>query len=274
LLAGGTAPAALDAGERVLAADLYAARAGDALARGDPKVARSFLTQAVEQLDLALAAIPVGTAELPDSALGSPRSRRAVQAEPGRFRRDRLAAYRESLRTQLAEVMGDTALPYTPSVRQERQAREESLAAAEVVRQAVRPLLAALGRDRTGELVARLRPRAEDYERVFQPESVEIARRGCEELWQTGFQVQVPASQSEIHISVVPAGMFSGDNEMSRCFPEGYRRIARQLQPQRVWVAWEYFKPGETSGLAFDGLVWCDDHWSWFPKPFRLFAPA
>ena len=26
------------------------------------------------------------------------------------------------------------------------------------------------------------------------------------------------------------------------------------------------------SGLAFDGLVWCDDHWAWFPKPYRFLA--
>ena len=37
-----------------------------------------------------------------------------------------------------------------------------------------------------------------------------------------------------------------------------------------VWAAWKYVVPGATSGLAYDGLVWCEDHWSWFPRPYRV----
>jgi hypothetical protein len=59
-------------------------------------------------------------------------------------------------------------------------------------------------------------------------------------------------------------------NELSREFFSSYRRIARWLNPHRVWVAWEYLAPGESSGLACDGLVWCDDHWAWLPKPYPV----
>jgi hypothetical protein len=42
--------------------------------------------------------------------------------------------------------------------------------------------------------------------------------------------------------------------------------------PERIWVAWEFVEPGRDSGLSFDGLVWCEDHWAWFPRPYLLLA--
>jgi hypothetical protein len=39
------------------------------------------------------------------------------------------------------------------------------------------------------------------------------------------------------------------------------------LDPQRVWVAWEVIPLGKSAGMAYDGLVWIEDHWAWFPKP-------
>jgi hypothetical protein len=64
--------------------------------------------------------------------------------------------------------------------------------------------------------------------------------------------------------------MLGDENDLSRQFPQGYRAIAKWLQPGRVWVAWKYLKPGAQSGDAYNGLVWVDDHWAWFPKPFRV----
>jgi hypothetical protein len=57
---------------------------------------------------------------------------------------------------------------------------------------------------------------------------------------------------------------------MSRPFPGGYRSVAGLLTPTRVWVAWRYRSPGSSTGLSYDGLVWCDDHWAFFPKPYRV----
>jgi hypothetical protein len=66
--------------------------------------------------------------------------------------------------------------------------------------------------------------------------------------------------------------MLASDNELSRPFPGGYRAIAAKLNPNRIWVRWKFCRPGETAGMAYDGLVWVDDHWAWFPKPYRALA--
>ena len=34
--------------------------------------------------------------------------------------------------------------------------------------------------------------------------------------------------------------------------------------------AFKFVKPGETLGMAFDGLVWVNGHFAIFPKPWRF----
>jgi hypothetical protein len=81
--------------------------------------------------------------------------------------------------------------------------------------------------------------------------------------------IEASGKSTVITSEIAPAGMLASDNELSRRFPGGYRRIARLLQPHRVWVSWKYLRPGADAGMAYDGLVWLDDHWAWFPKPYR-----
>jgi hypothetical protein len=138
------------------------------------------------------------------------------------------------------------------------------------VKQNILPLLDAMRKDPEGRIVERLRPRPEDYESVFEAEIVDRARTAYESIWNQGITVESSLTQTETRVAVAPAGMLGGDNDLSRPFPGGYRAIAKWLKPSRVWAAWKYVEPCKTSGMAYDGLVWCDDHWTWFPKPYRV----
>jgi len=62
--------------------------------------------------------------------------------------------------------------------------------------------------------------------------------------------------------------------------------VVRWLEPQRVSLRWTSLcdvpalggatpanvdasgtrDPAQPAGLAYEGLVWCDDHWAWFRK--------
>ncbi|MGO9227901.1 MAG: Imm49 family immunity protein [Bryobacteraceae bacterium] len=257
-------PRALDAGDLILLGDFYAQQAESPLAAGDAKAAAGWLSQAVESMDAVLATIVPPADAVPDSEFFTERGRLARDAEPGRFRRERLAAYRAALnerRESLCRPAGESV------------ARSFALLTADALAEQVRPLLSALAKDRSGAILKRLRPRPEDYAKVFQPAAVGRARQLYENLWNAGVEMSFPPStQSELRIVVAPAGMLASTNDLSRHFPGGYAAIARQLQPHSVWAAWRFVEPGADSGLAFDGLVWCDDHWAWFPKPYRFLA--
>jgi hypothetical protein len=263
-------PRALDPCERVLLADAYAHRAGTSLEASDGPAARAWLSSAVAQLDAVLAAIPPGAARVPEDECVSPRGRAVRAKEPGRLDRDRLTAYRDALMARQQRQNGPVSRLVAPPG--DAQAREQALLVASVVGELARPLLTALASDVSGAVREGLRPRAEDYAKVFLPAAVDRARAWFESLWAEGLEMDLPSgNQRELLVHVAPAGMLAEYNEVSRLFPGAYRGLAALLNPHRAWVSWKYVRAGERSGLAYDGLVWCDDHWTWFPKPYRAF---
>ena len=156
----------------------------------------------------------------------------------------------------------------------ESNARQAALVLAEALRIVVEPLLLALHGDASAECLAALHPQAGDAARVFGPELAEIAESSFAAQWPQAPAVTRLKGSHRLQIHVAPAGMLLEDNELSRHFPGGYRRLAAHLAPQRVWVAWKVIERGASSGMAYDGLVWIDDHWAWFPKPFRVLRAA
>lgn len=143
----------------------------------------------------------------------------------------------------------------------------------ELIKSQVIPILEAFARDITCEFIAKLAPQEEDFARVFIGEAIEVAHKGYQEMWMNNLRIQHPTSlQSEIRFYAAPAGLLSTENDISNHFPGGYRRITNYLNPQKVWITWKYLSPGTRLGLFFDGLVWVDDHWAWFPKPYRVLS--
>ena len=152
------------------------------------------------------------------------------------------------------------------------RSRATALAAIEVLKQELTPLIQALASVQGQELTTALRPQPGDYARAFEPEIVEQARTIYETLWAHPPRVERSPAGSQLKLAIAPAGMLLEKNELSREFPGGYRAIAPLLNPHRVWVAWKLIPPGKDAGMAYDGLVWLDDHWAWFPKPYRALA--
>jgi hypothetical protein len=121
------------------------------------------------------------------------------------------------------------------------------------------------------ELMRALRPRHEDYARVFVPSAVDKAQLGYGELWNTPPRSLGKPNQTEVHaVGVATGASLVDENDLSKGFPGGYRKIAHLLQPDIVVVAFKLVAPGESLGMAYDGLVKLDDRWAWFPKPWRV----
>lgn len=116
-----------------------------------------------------------------------------------------------------------------------------------------------------------MRPRAEDFARVFRPEVAEAARAAYEKLWRSPPELdRLDSGQLTLRVDASPAGMLAEENELSNHFPGGYRALAPYLIPDRIWFVWRYVRVGEKSGMRYEGVVMLDDRWVWFPKPYRV----
>jgi hypothetical protein len=115
------------------------------------------------------------------------------------------------------------------------------------------------------------KPRPGDAAKAFVGEAAARAEAAYDRFWAAPPPLpRIDAARSGLVIHLAPAGMLGADNLLSRPFPGGYRAIAGRLDPHRIWAAWDFVQPGAASGVAFDGLVWCDDHWAWFPRPYQM----
>jgi hypothetical protein len=120
------------------------------------------------------------------------------------------------------------------------------------------------------QLVRTLRPRHEDYARVFVASAVDRAQLGFGALWNAPPKSLGKPHQTEVHATAADAASLRDDNDISKAFPGGYRKIAHLLQPDVIWVSFKLVAPGESLGMSHDGLVKLDDRWAWFPKPWRI----
>jgi hypothetical protein len=143
---------------------------------------------------------------------------------------------------------------------------------AELVRiaRAAEQMLAPLAIGKPEAIIRLLRPEPGDYERVFVGDAAERARVGYTALWNAPPRDLAKPGQTVVRALACDAESLRTDNEFSREFPGGYRRIAGYLQPSVVWLRFKFLAPGQSTGMAHDGLVRLDDRWAWFPKPWRI----
>jgi hypothetical protein len=129
----------------------------------------------------------------------------------------------------------------------------------------------------TTALTVKLRPQPADYDAVFTGEAAKQAKEAYDIAWDAGNIVVHPtAEQTEIHVAgTTPEQLKKGEGNASAC-PTGYKEIADKLKPDMVLYCFRFVKPGEKGGHGADGLVWVNEHWALFPKPFRAlgYAPA
>ena len=109
-------------------------------------------------------------------------------------------------------------------------------------------------------------PRPEDYARVFFAEVAPAMERHFSALWARKPEVTAKPVQTELLLASARGDQLAGD---TAGFPGGYKALTGHLVVERIWSAWKYVRPGATSGMAYDGLVWLDDRFVWFPKPWR-----
>lgn len=128
-----------------------------------------------------------------------------------------------------------------------------------------RMLLADLRRGKvSGE---RLAPTSADIHAVFEDDAADAIERHYRSV---KLEVTADPDETELFLrSATTDDLRNGKSEALFYFPGGYRKVAGSLRPGLTLYRWKYVRPGATKGTAYDGLVYVNRHWVWFPKPWR-----
>lgn len=116
-----------------------------------------------------------------------------------------------------------------------------------------------------------LRPTAKDLETLFDPAVRDAVGSYVETMYTEIKPAAVGAKegQSEVILTAATSDDFRNKTAQAGEFPGGYQEHGDKFLPGARWYRWQFVKPGETSGMAFDGLTYVHDHWIWVPKPWR-----
>jgi len=117
-----------------------------------------------------------------------------------------------------------------------------------------------------------LKPTSDDYKAVFVDAAAAKAEAGYEKLWSDPKAVigASPANTELLLSKATTDDLQKWTSDAEANFPGGYKKVADKLAPGLTVYRWKYAKPGEKLGMAYDGLIFVNGHWAWFPKPWRV----
>jgi hypothetical protein len=121
-------------------------------------------------------------------------------------------------------------------------------------------------------LSRQLRPARADYDSVFLPDAAARLQAAYDPAWSAGSLVLKgkPGQTSVLVWSATSEDMKAWGPAARDRFPGGYQKVAPHLRPGVTLYSFKFVAPGETLGMAFDGLAYVNGHWRIFPKPFRV----
>lgn len=116
-----------------------------------------------------------------------------------------------------------------------------------------------------------LRPTRADAEAVFSAEFADKVFQMYDPAWAAGKLVLAPnEGQTDLILrSATTDEIIAWEQNASDNLPGGYEGIKDHFKKGLTVYAFKFVAPGETSGMAFDGLVYVNGQWRIFPKPFR-----
>jgi hypothetical protein len=123
------------------------------------------------------------------------------------------------------------------------------------------------------KLSLELKPTSADYEAIFTTkEMAQKAETEYGKLWGMIDKdpIRPKEGQTELKLFKATTEELRSRSGGASEFPGGYGRASQQLKPGLTIYRWKFVKPGESLGMAFDGLVFVNGHWVIVPKPWRI----
>ena len=119
-------------------------------------------------------------------------------------------------------------------------------------------------------LSKQLEPTMADYDDVFDATLSEKARSMYGPAWESGKMVVQPKpGQTEVKLVSATTDELKSWSGGAEDFPGGYKTAAPHFKSGLTIYKFSFVEPGEELGMAYDGLVYVNDNWRIFPKPYR-----
>lgn len=124
------------------------------------------------------------------------------------------------------------------------------------------------------KLTAELRPTKEDYRSFYADQATaDRAETFFDKLWNSGDAVVAPKEgQTEMKLYSATVEELKNEEGEYAEFPTGLQALASgdNLKPGQTIYAFKFVKPGESTGMAFEGLTHINGRWRLFPKAWRF----
>lgn len=115
-----------------------------------------------------------------------------------------------------------------------------------------------------------LEPNDAQYNAYFAGDGAAKAMEAYKSLWGGANMVIAPKEgQTELLLEAATTDDLQAWTGNADAFPGGYKDVAAQLNKGLTVYRFKFVKPGETLGMAFDGLAFVDGRWAIFPKPWK-----
>ena len=118
-------------------------------------------------------------------------------------------------------------------------------------------------------LTGALKPGAADVRAVYAEPLASKLIETYDTMFTPGVQFGPKPDQTELLIYHTTTGALKGGWPGDGQFPGGYGQVLRYFVGDQPIVRFKFVKPGETIGLAFDGLIFVNGKWVLMPKPWR-----
>ena len=114
-------------------------------------------------------------------------------------------------------------------------------------------------------------PTAADYAAVFEPAVAAKVEAAYTPAWTSGQLVIKPnEGQTDVLVDSVRSADVRAWNEAAqKVLPGGWAKMKGQIKDGYTLFRFKFVKPGERSGMVYDGLILVNGHWRIFPKAWR-----
>ena len=125
-----------------------------------------------------------------------------------------------------------------------------------------------------GALTLALKPSPEDVRAVYAEPLASALIDTYEGVFVPGAVIEPKPEHKQLLATFTTTGRLKAGDPVLAEFPGGYKDVLQYIVADVPIGRFKFVEPGETLGLAFDGLIFVNDHWVFMPKPWRALPGA